>query len=75
MSKDIDYNFPHRISVTEIREKVLKDIEDEQNRLEREKRTITDAKNKVSEDDKNKDLNYENYFGIDPKCNNQIDNL
>jgi len=75
LSKDIDYNFPHRISVTEIREKVLKDIEDEQNRLEREKRTITDAKNKVSEDDKNKDLNYENYFGIDPKCTNQIDNL
>jgi hypothetical protein len=58
--------------VNDIREKVLKDIEDEKNRLEREKRTIADSKNKGSEDDKNKDLNYENYFGIDPKCNKQI---
>lgn len=68
LSKDIEYNFPHRISVTEIREKILRDIEDEKNRLEREKKALADAKNQMSEENKAKELNYENYFGIDSKC-------
>jgi hypothetical protein len=70
LSKDVDFNFPHRISVRNIREKILKDIEDEKNRLEREKlANIELLKKKNEEDNKNKKLNYENYFEIDSNCN------
>jgi len=69
LSKDIEYNFPHRVSVTDIREKILQDIEDEQKRLEREKTASSDAKSQSSEDNKSKEMNYENYFGIVSKCN------
>ena len=72
LSRDIEYSFPHRISVTEIREKVLKDIEDEQNRLDKEKKVNLDAKNQTNDNNKNTELNYENYFGIDPNCNLKI---
>jgi hypothetical protein len=76
LSKDIEYNFPHRVSVTEIREKILKDIEDEQNRLEREKKGVAEAaKGQSAEENKSKDLNYESYFGIDSKCKKQFFNF
>lgn len=68
LSKDIEFNFPHRISVTDIRDKILKEIEDEQNRLEREKQALADAQSQGSEDNKAKELNYEKYFGIDSTC-------
>lgn len=79
LSKDIDYNFPHRISVNDIREKILFDIEDEQNRLEKEKKAIEEANSINSQDKQSKDLKYEGYFGIDSNCNffliNQFDQL
>ena len=71
MSRDLDYNLPHRLSVIDIKEKILKDIEDEQNRLEREK-NLNELKNKEQGADRLKKMNYEKYFGIVKKIYSKI---
>lgn len=71
MSRDLDYNLPHRLSVIDIKEKILKDIEDEQNRLEREK-NLNELKNKEQGADRLKKMNYEKYFGIESNCKKNL---
>lgn len=70
----MEYNFPHRISANEIRERVLKDIEQEQLRLEKEK-TSSQQDNQAKEDfeeseetGSKQNLKYENYFGLNDDC-------
>ena len=65
LSKEVDYNLPHRISVNQIKDGILNEIESEKKRIENEKDENYNKDNS-QKNKKNQRSNYEEYFKIDP---------
>ena len=65
LSKETDYNLPHRVSVNKLKEGIFSEIENEKKRIENEKEENL-LKNESNKKKVNQRSNYEDYFKLDP---------
>ena len=67
LSKEVDYNLPHRVSVKQIKDGILTEIESEKKRIENEKDGNNEnSKENIIEKQRIQRSNYEDLFKIDP---------
>ncbi len=68
MAKDLDFNIPHKLNRANIKNNMLKEIEEEEKRLQQINLTQQQHEEKERLERQRKKLNYENYFEINPNC-------
>jgi hypothetical protein len=66
LCKDLDFEIPHKASKTEIKNQIMKEITDEELRLEGIQTSAKESEAMEREKSLTKRINYENYFQINP---------
>jgi hypothetical protein len=68
MAKDLDFNIPHKLNRANIKSNIMKEIEEEEKRLQDLNLTQQQLEEKERLERQKKRMNYENYFDINPNC-------
>jgi hypothetical protein len=72
MSKDLDFNIPHKLNRANIKNNILKEIEEEEKRLQEINLSQQQQEEKERQERQRRKMNYENYFDINPNCKTNL---
>lgn len=68
LCKDLDFEQPHKVNQQEIKDNILKEIEEEEQRLDQYNVHQKELEERLRRERERRKVSYENYFNISSNC-------
>lgn len=68
LNRDLDFEVPHKLNQTVIKDNIMKEIKEEEERLQLHDKMVQERLDEERKARQNIQKGYEEYFGISPNC-------